>query len=382
MRNMLRECVAAAILLATAGVVSPAQVPLSITVQPGESIQAAIKAAPAGAVIVLGAGEWQEALTIDKSLILRGAGADRTSIRARGSDRAVIAANSGGVAGVEVVLEDLAVTGARRGIWLDGSLRARLVRVTVHDCVGTYGVFVDGTVQASLVDCTIMANEELGVGTGAFARATLVACTLRDNGSTDVALFEFSRVTMLDCSLGGSSKGVWVYNKAQATLASCTLTDSNIAFTLRDSGQLTALACRIAGAKSSAALLQGTSKLTMTSCSIASGQAGLDLQDSARAILANCHVIGNSTYGVSLQESATALLCGNEIAGNETAGLRLVERPCVETSARFAGIVAGRGNRIPDSHDAAGIAVAGLCPAELSFLATEEGGTLDRRPAR
>lgn len=381
MRNVLWGCAAAA-LLAAAGVVALAQEPPTIAVQPGESIQAAINAAPAGAVIVLGAGEWQEALTIDKSLTLRGAGADKTTLRGRGSDRAVVAANNGGVVGVDVAFEDLAVTGARRGVWLDGSLRARLARVAVFECVGTYGVFIDGTVKASLVDCTIMANEEFGVGTGAFARASLVACTLRDNGSTDVTLLESSRVTMLDCSLSGSSKGVWVYNRAQATLVSCTFSDSSIALTLRDSGQATALACQITGVKSSAALLQGTSKLVMTGCTIASGQAGLDLQDSARATLANCRVIGNSAYGVSLQESATALLYGNEITDNGTMGLRLLERPCVETSARFAGLVAGRGNRIPGPADAGGSAAAGICPDELAFLATEMGGTLDRRPAR
>lgn len=380
MRNLVCRCLSLVAALTAAGVVSSAEQPYVVAVQPGASIQAAINAAPAGAVIVLGAGEWQEALTIDKSLTLRGAGADKTTLRARGSDSAVVAANDGGVPGVEFVLEDLAVTGARRGVWLDGSLRARLTRVTVFDCVGTYGVFIDGTVTASLTDCTITANDEFGVGTGAFATASLVACTLRDNGTTDATLLESSRVTMLDCSLGGSTKGVWVYSKAQATLVSCSFSGNAIALTLRDLGQATVIACRIADARRSAVLLQGTSKLTMFGCTIASCQAGLDLQDSTRALLASCRVNGSTTYGVSLQESATALLYGSDITGSGTIGVQLLERPCVETSARFTGRVFGRGNRIPDPTDALGIGNVGICPEGLSFLTTEQGGVLDRRP--
>ena len=46
----------------------------TITVQPGESIQAAIDAAPEGALICLASGEWQENLTISKSLTIRSQG--------------------------------------------------------------------------------------------------------------------------------------------------------------------------------------------------------------------------------------------------------------------------------------------------------------------
>jgi hypothetical protein len=63
MRSFLWGCAAAVVLLVAVGIGSLAQQPYAITVQPGESIQAAINAAPAGAVITLASGEWQEALT-------------------------------------------------------------------------------------------------------------------------------------------------------------------------------------------------------------------------------------------------------------------------------------------------------------------------------
>jgi nitrous oxidase accessory protein len=51
-----------------------------VVVRPGESLQTAIDAAPAGAVIVLSEGRWEENVKIEKSLTLRGTGADVTVI--------------------------------------------------------------------------------------------------------------------------------------------------------------------------------------------------------------------------------------------------------------------------------------------------------------
>ncbi|HZJ16468.1 MAG TPA: M56 family metallopeptidase, partial [Chthoniobacteraceae bacterium] len=52
----------------------------TIEVAPGQSIQAAIDAAPAGAIIRLGAGEWKERIIISKPLTLRGEGWEKTRI--------------------------------------------------------------------------------------------------------------------------------------------------------------------------------------------------------------------------------------------------------------------------------------------------------------
>jgi beta-lactamase regulating signal transducer with metallopeptidase domain/nitrous oxidase accessory protein NosD len=58
-----------------------AEEPPKITVAAGESIQKAIDAAPAGAVIQLGEGEWRERITISKPLTIEGAGWEKTSIK-------------------------------------------------------------------------------------------------------------------------------------------------------------------------------------------------------------------------------------------------------------------------------------------------------------
>jgi bla regulator protein BlaR1 len=52
-----------------------------IDVQPGDSIQAAIDSAPAGATIVLPEGSYPERITIDKPITLEGAGWDKTLLK-------------------------------------------------------------------------------------------------------------------------------------------------------------------------------------------------------------------------------------------------------------------------------------------------------------
>jgi beta-lactamase regulating signal transducer with metallopeptidase domain/nitrous oxidase accessory protein NosD len=55
-----------------------AEEPKIISVKAGESLQAAIDAAPAGAVIKVGEGEWKERIVISKPLTLEGAGWEKT----------------------------------------------------------------------------------------------------------------------------------------------------------------------------------------------------------------------------------------------------------------------------------------------------------------
>ena len=68
-------------LVLLAVIAARAQETKTINVAPGESIQAAIDAAPAGAVIRLGEGEWKERIIISKPLTLEGAGWDKTVLK-------------------------------------------------------------------------------------------------------------------------------------------------------------------------------------------------------------------------------------------------------------------------------------------------------------
>ena len=146
-----------------------AQEPCTITVQPGESIQEAIDAAPEGAVICLVEGEWMENLKITKSLTLRGAGAERSVIRAKEDGVPLVRISSPKV--IQVVVGDLRVTGA----W--GLLKG-------------YGILVEGSAQATITGCTVSENGWYGILLLDSAQATISENRILGNGLHGVALYE------------------------------------------------------------------------------------------------------------------------------------------------------------------------------------------------
>ena len=83
----------------------------TINLNPDQSIQQAIEAAPSGTVICLGEGTWEENLEIRKSLTILGAGAGKTAIRSAKRHRPVVWIEGDEI---EVNLESVIVT---RGLW-------------------------------------------------------------------------------------------------------------------------------------------------------------------------------------------------------------------------------------------------------------------------
>jgi len=78
--GVVLPALAGAMMLAVV-VVAHANDPKTIDVPAGTSLQAAIDAAPAGAVLRLPAGEWKERIAITKSLTIEGAGWEKTVIK-------------------------------------------------------------------------------------------------------------------------------------------------------------------------------------------------------------------------------------------------------------------------------------------------------------
>lgn len=160
-------CYALVLLALTAGEVVQAidEVSCTITVPVGDSIQAAIDAAPSGAVICLEAGTWRENLTITESLTLRGAGAGSTQIVALETTLPVIdVQRDGALSGsslMDVRIENLSVTGGSLGIHIMGLVKVALVQVHVQGA-GGFGVYAsDG--QMAIEDSTIQGNAYSGI---------------------------------------------------------------------------------------------------------------------------------------------------------------------------------------------------------------------------
>jgi len=377
---MRRVCLLTAIVVVVVMAASWRHAPLAqdqptatITVQPGGSIQAAIDSAPEGAVVYLPEGEWTEYVTIEKSLTLRGAGADRTRIRGKSSDGPVVRVRK--PAGTAAI-EDLTLTGGQGGKF-------------------GFGLAVLDTSVARVSRCVISANAIHGIVLFNRARCDVSNCTIRDNPKNGIVTYQDARALIFDSVVTGNGwSGVTVEVNAEADIAGCTISRNGSATGGADMGVIivgnaraTITACTIADNRMLGIGVEGPGQAEITGCSISgskggvTGGDGIQLWLSARATVTSCAIFDNSRHGVALKDTSYVALEGCRIYRNGSYGVALVEHPCFATDAVFTGRVAGLANQIPKSTEPERNALGATCPGTLSFLTTTEGGELDRRPS-
>jgi nitrous oxidase accessory protein NosD len=188
----------------------------TIVVNPGESIQAAVDAAPAGAVIELRAGTFEEAVVLTKSgLTLRGAGMDATILDVGGlsAERGIYAE------GVDnLTIEDLTVRGfpvdeiliGNRDVEGSGG-RGHVIRRTRTEGAGSYGI---GIFQAT---DTVLANNEvtddeigLYIGRSTDCNCDIVNNHVYDNLSLGILAAVVGGITIRDNDVVGNNSGIFV----------------------------------------------------------------------------------------------------------------------------------------------------------------------------
>jgi nitrous oxidase accessory protein NosD len=206
----------------------------TITVRPGESLQAAIDSALEGGVVNLMEGEWEEHVTIDKNLTLRGEGADRTVIRAIDvhGDVVQIMTRDGRDPfehAPSVTVIGLSVVGPYG--WLVAIRVGMGVHATLSDCSLSacgIGISVDDGAVARITRCVISDHrpisdpEFIGDGEGIIicptAQATIEACLISDNAGQGIVLWDAAEAVIFDCAITRNRFGIVVHGGALATI--------------------------------------------------------------------------------------------------------------------------------------------------------------------
>jgi len=335
--NRSRWCwVGVVTLVFLAGLVALAE-PCTVTVEPGESIQLAIDAAPEGAVICLPAGEWEEHITVRKNLTLRGAGPEESTIRGLRPDTAVIRVYTPTDEEGMVVLEGLGMAGGS-GMYGPGLLVEGASQVAVTDCAvfeNGYGIWLKGTAQATLSGTHVFENAATGIWLADSSHSAITNCTVCDNA--------FS--------------GIWLTGETQSVIERTIAQGNREGISLTASSQANIEHSRIVGNQ----------------------RRGVSMNEFARVSITGSSVVENGWEGVYIAGSAELTLEGNTIQENQRYGVLLFERPCIATDDVFAGYIAGRRNLFPWPELPVGNRFGAVCPAELEFLLSTEGGALDRR---
>ncbi len=303
----------------------------TITVQPGESIQAAIDAACEGAVICLAKGEWEEHLTIEKSLTLQGMDAERTVIKGLEAGLPVIHIWSKEHIGVTIA--GVTVTGGLgllhgHGLQVAGSANVTIGASTFAGNY-VYGIQVRDSAQATISYSTFEGNELGGIDIGNSAQAALYDSTVAGNTRYGIAIADASQAVISDSAVTGNAMGIFICDSAQATI-----TDSTIEGNEQD---------------------------------------GIFIGDSAWATITDSIILANAWEGIFVRDSAEATIEGNVIRDNVGYGVALGMHLCFDTDRVFTGYVAGKGNTVGGNRR------GNYCPEGLAFLFTEEGGEFDRR---
>ena len=153
----------------------------AIVVRAGESIQAAINSAPAGATIRIDKGTFAEAITINTSnLTLVGSGEGKTIITNPGgaNNGISVQANGDGVDISQLTVRNF----ARNGIVLIGADNYSISHVAAEDNA-RYGLFPIRSNKGNIDHCTASGSNDTGIYVGSLDGATISHCEVFNNVS-------------------------------------------------------------------------------------------------------------------------------------------------------------------------------------------------------
>jgi len=299
----------------------------TITVSAGSSIQEAVDAAPAGAVVCLAPGTWEENIVVKKALTLRGVGPDKSVINGLDWNEPVIliAAETE----IKVTIESLTIT-LPNGIELSGSAQARIINSTVFEIELSslsWAEITSSTVEnsirllnsarAKIADSTISGG--YGIELSDSAQVRIVNSTV-----SGIELSGFSGVEIASSTI---EKGIRLLNSAQAKITGSTIS-KNGEYSIKLSGSAQA---RIVNSTVSRIELSSFSGVEIASSTV---EGSISLSDSAQAKIAD----STRGYGVELSGSAQVRITNSTLSWIGLSGLSWVEiaSSTVENSIRLS----------------------------------------------
>jgi parallel beta-helix repeat protein len=385
------------------------QLPCTVTVQPGESIQAAIDKAEEGAVICLAEGTWEENLVIGKGLTLRGLGPEKSVIKGVKEGEPVILITSDAEIGVIVegltiaeakgwcyewlrcpnglslggkvkaIIKGNTISGNSNGISMLDSAQAYIWGNTISENLLYYGIWMSDSAKAYILWNTISGNH--GIGIEGSAQAYISGNTISENGNDGIYMRESAQATIEGNIISGNWSGIYMGGSAQATIEGNIISGNKIGGSggiwMSDSAKASILWNTISGNQgfgicicidSAQASISGNTisenkgggiemygqATIQGNIILGNGElgraysAGIVVGGPAQATISENIISGNKRDGILLGVLAQATIEGNKITENNGYGVALYLRPCWAwpTEEKFEGAVRGRVNEI------------------------------------
>jgi parallel beta-helix repeat protein len=212
---------------ATGGFLVTGNVPVATISVPGDqaTIQAAIDAAPAGALIRVGSGTFPGRLVIERPLSLVGAADGSTTITAGGSETVITIRGTH-----DVKLAQLVVSGGEYGVLVEESRAVQIVGSWIRDA-GFVGIRVSRS-------SALIQGNEVHAGMGAYGMGVELAntmsrspSTIRNNvvsGSTKEGIVLHNAEAMIERNIvrGNGFRGIAINEMSMATVTGNTIRDN------------------------------------------------------------------------------------------------------------------------------------------------------------
>ncbi len=294
------------------------QVDCSLTIRPGESLQAAIDAAAPGDVICLARGTWTENILIDKPLTLVGRGAGRTFIDAVEFSRPVVTISDWGLEPIEVTLKGLTVSGLGgvSGVSIGGSAQAE-----IKNCVVSgrwWGLEVADSARLALSHSTVSENTQRGVVLSGSARATISHSSISGNTGLGVWLADSAEAAFDHCEIADNlGHGLWLREEARVVLSDCSV-DTNRGHGLWLTGQSSAQVLRteISGSWDQGIAVEDSAAVELTHSDVLSNWHGVEFRGMAQGTIAGTTVSKNRWDGIGIKDSSRVTVAESTVSAN------------------------------------------------------------------
>ncbi|MGD9840400.1 MAG: right-handed parallel beta-helix repeat-containing protein [Candidatus Bipolaricaulis sp.] len=299
-------------------------VPCTISLRPGEEIQAALDLAPPGAVICLGAGTWTESLRVTKPVTLRGAGPTKTIVRSAqlGHPALTIEGPLAGEGPVVIVGIKFSEASGAAGLLVAGEATVEVERSTFSDNRGP-GVALHDRALVSVHSSTISANTGYGVHIQGQVQATLDGVTIADNRSSGVWLADTARLILTQSTVTRcEGHGLWIRDESHLTATGSTVSScEGYGLWVRDQASADLTRCTIAGHRDAGVWAEDAAEVALTSSTVEGTWDGVVAREASSLRLADCTVSRVRWDGIKLQGTAVGSIVASTISGGRGVGI-------------------------------------------------------------
>lgn len=335
----------------------PTPAAVVIEVKPGQSLQAVVEAAPAGAVIQLGRGTWAENLRLEKNVTIRGAGPENTVLQGGRPGLAVLWI--GGEAQVQV--EGLSIRAGRGGhvspeissagvfVAQKAAVELRRVRITGN---AASGIFVRDEATAVVNAAEIVENERYGVEMVGKSRVQLADCRIFQNGMGGLWVVEKAHLEGENVTVAGNKgPGLWVRDEGVVRWWDCEVRENHgPGLRLQDRAMARLLASRILRQQNAGAEVLANAVLLGYGTIFQENWYGLELKGGV-VELEGCYVLSNRWDGINASGASRLSVRTSGVAGGQGSGIAASGRASVTLVANRIANFPGAGvlgfSRVP-----------------------------------